>query len=435
MQTEPTGVEGHVKLDAEIMRRASRVYLQSDGNIPATESFRAKMIEDLGAKGVKVLFSGDFATVKLFGPTKAVVDEGAAFVSDKFSRRFKEYIAKRSGTWSFQAETIWDAETTDTDLSAMVANMAQGFPGIRVEYSRGDTYVDIFLVNNSSGGVPMAILGQQCKAIERSIQAKKRELIEKQKRDHADETAAAAASRTVHMDLAPFLPESPLLTPPPGLAKPKAADENLSGPAPGLAKFLMSNVGADATEQKALDRGPPLNIVVDAKPFGSAQKAAISDKNGSATIETRAASREALNGNENRAFGNVAELSHPAPAAERAAPVRAEAVPQVSTLTMTEPIQNGATAYQRLPAAKSDRLSRRFIFLSDEITASLKEGKATLEALVGHLECIESAYGIEFVVSTECGGVLLKGGPARDLDDAQEDLEDYIDNEMRELAK
>ncbi|KAJ3147141.1 hypothetical protein HDU89_005738 [Geranomyces variabilis] len=444
MQTQPTGVEVKVKLDAEIMRRASRIYLQSDGNIPATESFRAKMVEELGTNGVKVLFSSDFATVKLFGPTKAVVDEGVTFVSEKFSRRFKEYVTKRSGTWSFQAETIWDAETTDVNLPAMVANMAKGFPGIRVEYSSGERYVDIFLEDNSSNGVPMAILGQQCKAIERSVQAQKRELIEKQKRDHANETDAAAASRTAHMDLAPYLPE------PPGLAKSRAAAENLGGPPPGLLELLKKSQGAGASEQKVLDNAPPLKIVGDVKPFGSAQKIdhestdfekstakihlfnksqdAISNKDESATSETPATYPESRSGNNDGSFGKVAEFPHPAPAAEIAAPVRAEVVSEV-------PTQDGATGDQRLPVAKSVHLSRRFIFLSDEITASLKEGKATLEALVAHLKCIASAYSIEFVVSTECGGVLLKGGPARDLDDAQEDLEGYLNSEMYELAK
>ncbi|KAJ3171653.1 hypothetical protein HDU88_007733 [Geranomyces variabilis] len=429
MQTQPTGVEVNVKLDAEIMRRASRIYLQSDGNIPATESFRAKIVEELGTKGIKVLFSSDFATVKLFGPTKAVVDEGVTFVSDKFSRRFKEYVTKRSGTWKFTAETIWDAETTDVNLPAMVANMAKGFPGIRVEYSSGEIYVDVFLEDSSSNGVPMAILGQQCKAIERSVQAKKRELIEKQKRDHINETDAAAASRTAHMDLAPYLPEPPVLTPPPGFAKSRAADENLSGPPPGLLKFPKSNVESQgAAEQKVLDNAPPLEIVEDVRPFGSAQKDAISNKDEYATSEIPAAYPESLSGNNDRSFGKVAELPHPAPAAEKAAPMRAELVSKV-------PTQDGATGDQRLPVAKSVHLSRRFIFLSDEITASLREGKATLEALVAHLKCIASAYGIEFIVSTECGGVLLKGGPARDLDDAQEDLEDYLDSEIYELAK
>ncbi|KAI8590634.1 hypothetical protein BDZ88DRAFT_488132 [Geranomyces variabilis] len=382
MQTQPTGVEVEVKLDAEIMRRASRIYLQSDDNIPATESFRAKMVEELGAKGIKVLFSSDFATVKLFGPTQAVVDEGVAFVSDKFSRRFKEYVTKRSGTCSFQAETIWDAETTDVNLSAMVVNMAKGFPGIRVEYSSGETYVDVFLEDNSSNGVPMAILRQQCKAIERSVQAKKRELIEKQKRDHTNETDAAAASRTAHMDLAPYLPEPPMLTPPPGFAKSRAADENLSGPPPGLLELLKIDVesqGAGAAEQKVLDNASPLETVVDVKPFGSAQKVdhegtdlkkstakihlvlksqnAISNKDESAASETSATFPESSSGNNDRSFGKVAELLHPAPAAEKAAPVRAELVSGV-------PTQDGATGDQRLPVAKSVHLSRRFIFLS-----------------------------------------------------------------------
>ncbi|KAJ3162012.1 hypothetical protein HDU86_005710 [Geranomyces michiganensis] len=385
-------VEKDVKLDSDIMRRAGLMNLQFNNNVSASESFRAKMVESLADKNIQAVFSSDCTTVKLHGPTAAVVNDGAAFLEDKFSRRFRDYVLRRSATWSFKVETIWDAETCDMDLAAMVDNMAKVIPGIQTVYTRGETHVDVFLTDpasESSSSVPMATFGVQFKAIERNVEAKKRGVIAKQERDHADAVSAAEESRAVHLELAPFLPEVPVLTPPPGLISSTTADDGAQAP--------NANNHAAASTEKPLVCAPATEIIRN------------------------------LSTGRNNVSSNDEPATEGTPI-ETATPALAEQISESPTVATTE-------VNVKFPIYQTECLTRRFMFLSDQVVSSLKESTPVFEALLAHLECIASAYGIEFVISTECGGIVLKGGPPRDLDEAQEDLEEFVNHGMRDLTE